>query len=569
MPGARFRSEASGGSPPGGRRTDAAAGGARSVRTTFLLLVALSMLARLYPAVTAANLTPDVVEYLDQARHDARGEWGATSLKRHYLDDYPVAYRGSGHRPPLFPLVAGAVLAAGGSVAAVQTLNALIASLAVGVWYLTFAALFSRRAAAGAALAASFSPWFWGTSVFPLTEPLSMLLAGAAAWTVAAGHGRTARGAAALGALCALAFLTRRMDLVLCPVLLWLWASETARRGPGPERRRAAALCLPFLAAGAVVLAPFAAKNVRDFGAPFHDPNAAVLRGGEETFDHYRAPLPGTVCAYVRGRGATTVLAGVARGFRRNLEQITVGPGGLGLATLALPLAAWAFFRERQPAGVRFLAGLAAVNLAAYSLVGSHGYDDPRFMLLTTVPLCGLCLHAVDTWPGPPRFFRDARGAGPGPAAVRGGLVALLVAASLLQGAVLFALEIRKVPTVTIAGTPVRVLPGALLRYDPATYDRLLRELSRRRGAGDVTATGMPWLVHFFTFAPTALLPVNLDRETLPAYLEEYRVRIVVLDPESLGRERFLRYAELLRDLARTGRGEVWESGPFVFYRDR
>lgn len=243
---------------------------------------------------------------------------------------------------------------------------------------------------------------------------------------------------------------------------------------------------------------------------------------------------------------------------------------------------------ERYSAGVWFLAGLACLNLVAYSLVGFHGYDDPRFILLTTFPLFALCLHAVETWPG----LRGAlRGTGPGEARApgapgdsarpdtaatgkrlhrgRGLLVGLLAAAAVAQGAAAFAVMIRKVPAVTIAGTPVRVLPRALLRYPPAEYDRLLGELARYAdGPGEAVATGMPWLVHFFAGGrPTALLPVDLTPETFPEYLARYRVRTVVLDPASLGQERFLRYRGMIEILAAAGDGAVWQSGSFVFYR--
>jgi hypothetical protein len=610
---------------PGKSCTGPAGNAGRKPLLTFALLVAVSLAVRLYPAVTAVNLTPDAVEYLDMARQDARGEFGAVTLKRHYLDAYPVTYPGNGLRPPLFPLAAGAVLAAGGSVITVQAANALAASLAVGVWFLAFAPLFSWRAAAGGALAASFSIWYWGSSVIALTEPLSMLLAGLTAWVVTTGRWRTLGGAAGLGGLCALSFLTRRMNGMLLPLVLGLFGLE-AWRGTGSvtDRLRFAGRCLVLLFVWAAVLAPFAVKNVRDFGTPFYDPNTAVFRGGEETFDHYSASPPATFAEYVRHKGVRPLAASVGRAALKNLKASLAGPGGLGLLSLALPLVVFYLFRGSQPPGVWFLVSLAVLNFTAYSLVGFHGYDDPRFILFTTFPLCPLCLQALERWPwigspvhpfvgafggpssrntaggSPARTRNHRRGAlAPSPSVsspcpedapahrirkgpenrrfagegkkpeIRSAVVGLLVAASVLQGVGVFALRIRKIPTVILDGTPVRVLPEALLRYPPLEYDRLFEEIGRRTAPGEIVATGMPWLVHFFAGRPTALLPVDLDLETLPAYLRAYRVRTVVLDPASMGRERFGEYRELLGDLARQDAGEITETPPFVLYRAR
>jgi hypothetical protein len=541
-----------------------AGNGGRKPLLTFALLVAVSFAVRLYPAVTAVNLTPDAVEYLDMARQNARGEFGAVSLKRHYLDASPVVYSGNGLRPPLFPLAAGAVLAAGGSVTTVQAANAFAASLAVGVWFLAFAPLFSWRAAAGGALAASFSIWYWGSSVIALTEPLSMLLAGLAAWVVTTGRWRTLRGAAGLGALCALAFLTRRMNGILLPLVLGLFGLEAWRSGSLTDRLRSAGRCLLLLFVWAAVLAPFAVKNVRDFGTPFYDPNTAVFRGGEETFDHYSTSPPATFAEYVRQKGVRHLAASVGRAALQNLKASLAGPGGLGLMSLALPLVVVSLFRGHQPPGVWFLVSLAMLNFTAYSLVGFHGYDDPRFILFTTFPLCPLCLQAVERWPRIRDRRFTVRGKRP---EIRSVVVSVLVAASVLQGAGGFALRLRKIPTVILDGTPVRVLPETLLRYPPLDYDRLFEEIGRRSPPGEIVTTGMPWLVHFFSGRPTALLPVDLNRETLPAFLRAYRVRTVVLDPASMGRERLGQYRELLGDLARQDAGEITETPPFVLYR--
>jgi len=530
----------------------------------FALIVAAAFCVRLYPAVSSVNLTPDAVEYLDQARHNARGSVGTVSIKRHYLDDYPVVHSGLGYRPPLFPLAAGAVLALTGSVRAVQTVNALIASLAVGVWYLAFARLFSRATAAGAAVAGAFGIWFWGTSAISLTEPVSMLVAGGILWTVAVGGWRSFAGAAALGGLCALAYLARHMNVLFLPLVAGLWAADAARGRPAARRGGAAARLLLAACVGAALIAPVAAKNIRDFGRPFYDPNAAVLRGGKETFNRFSARPPETFAGFLREADKARLIRDVARGYGENLKQILAGPGGLGLMGLALPLAALALVRERPAEGVWFLAGLAALNYAAYAPLYSFHYGDPRFILLSTFSLAPLCLHGVERW----AWLREKSLALTGkPGRLPRALVAVLVAASVLQGVWAFSAMLRRTPVQILDGTPVRVLPHALLRYAPGDYDRLFEEVRRLSGAGEVVATGLPWMVNFFTLRPTALLPVDLREETLPTFTETYRVGIVVLDPASMGEERFLRHVAWVRNLARSGRGTMTESGPFILYR--
>jgi hypothetical protein len=550
-------------SKPRKRFMDTAENGRRRKVSTFALLVILSLAIRLYPALSAVNLTPDAVEYLDLARHSSRGDFGTASIKRHYMDGYPVVYNGTGLRPPLFPIAAGGVLALLGTVTAVQACNALAASLAVGFWYLAFAALFSWRSAAGGALAATFSIWFWGSSVIALTEPLSMLLTGLICWVVASGRWRTLPGSAGLGALCALAYLTRHANVIFVPLVLGLWALETARGKTGKDRLRLAVRCLPALIAGAAVLTPFAVKNARDFGSPFYDPNRIVFRGGEETFDHFSARPPETLLEYSRQKGAPHLVKAVARGAQRNLKAVTTGPGGLGLMCLALPLLALQLFYVRQPEGVWFLTALVLLNFTAYSLVNFHGYDDPRFILLSTFPLYPLCLHSVEKMPW-------LKGKGPKGSGrrrdFRGIVVALLVAASVLQGVLVFALKIRKIPACTIAETPSRIFPAALLRHEPETYDSLFLEITRNAGPGTIVATGLPWLVNFYTGLPTALLPVDLTAETFPVFLDRYHVHMVVLDPASLGEERHLRYEGILRALAKKGVGRVIEDEPFFYY---
>ncbi len=530
---------------------------------TFAAIFVISLAMRLFPAASAVNLSPDVVEYIDQASHNVRGEFGVIAIKRHYFDSYPVVYSGIDDRPPLFPLLAAGVLALTGSVKAVQLFNAALASLAAAIWYLAFRRLVSWRAAAAGTLAGTFSIWFWGASSFALTEPLSLLMAALAAWTVAAGAWRRPAGAAALGALCALAYLTRHMNMIFGPAVIGFMALGTLRFEKRGTLWLAAARSLLVLAVAAVLLAPLAAKNTKEFGAPFYDPNRATLQWGENAFDRYSTRPSDSAGAFIRKIG----LDGYARMYGYSVLRLAsalfAGPGGLGLLTLAVPLLVLNLRREVHPPGVWFILILAALNFAIYSLAGIYGFYDPRFILLTLLPLYPLCLGAVESWP---RLAGRSLGIGSGRVNLPAVAVWTLAAAATVQGTVSYAVMNQRFPVVMISGEPVRIYPMERQYYRPADYEMLFERIEAGCAPGDVAATGLPWVVRYFTGRPTALLPVDLDEASLSSYLEAFDVRMVVLDRASLGAPLFERYLEMFERRSEAGAGEMEREGPFVFY---
>ena len=531
---------------------------------TVAAIFVVSFAMRLFPAASAVNLSPDVVEYIDQASHNVRGEFGIIAIKRHYFDSYPVVYSGIDDRPPLFPLLAAGVLALTGSVKAIQIFNAALASLAAAIWYLAFRRLVSWRAATAGTLAGTFSIWFWGASAFALTEPLSMLLAALAAWIVAAGAWRRPAGTAGLGALCALAYLTRHMNMIFGPAVIGFLALGTLRFEKRGTLWLAAARSLLVLAVAAVLLAPLAAKNTKEFGSPFYDPNRATLQWGENAFDRYSTRPPESASAFIHKIGPD----GYARMFGYSVIRLAsalfAGPGGLGLLTLAVPLLVLNLRREVHPPGVWFMLILAALNFVIYSLAGIYGFFDPRFILLTLIPLYPLCLGAVESWPRIAGRSLEIRGRRIHlPAAA----VWALAAAAVVQGTIAYSVMNQRFPVMTIAGEQVRIYPMERHYYRPADYERLFERIEAGCTTGDVVATGLPWLVRYFTGRPTALLPTDLDDASLSSYFEAFDVRMVVLDRASLGAPLFERYLEMFERRSEAGDGEMVREGPFVFYR--
>jgi len=532
-------------------------------RCTFAAIFLLSFAIRLFPAASAVNLSPDVVEYLDEASHNVRGEFGIIAIKRHYFDSYPVVYSGIDDRPPLFPLLVAGALALTGSVKAVQLFNAVLASLAAAVWYFAFRHLVSWRAAAAGTLAGTFSIWYWGTSSFAMTEPLSLLIAALAAWTVAVGAWRRPAGAAGLGALCALAYLTRHMNMIFFPAVIGFLALGYLRFEKGGTLWQAAARSLLVLGVAAVLLAPLAVKNIREFGSPFYDANRATLRWGENAFDRYSTQPPDSVSAFTHKVGPAWYARMFGHSVIRLASALFAGPGGLGLLTLAVPLLALHLRREVQPPAVWFILGLAALNFAIYSLAGIYGFYDPRFILLTLLPLFPLCFGAVETWP---RLAGRSLEIGGRRIHLQAAMVWGLAAAAVVQGGIAYIVMSHRFPVVTISGEPVRIYPMERHYYRPEDYERLFSVIEEGSALDEVVATGLPWLVHYFTGRPTALLPIDLDEGSLSSYIEAFDVRMVVLDRGSLGEPLFVRYLEMIESLSEAGRGEMTREGIFVFY---
>ena len=537
-------------------------GNRRLHRLIFAAILLVSFAIRLYPAASALNLSPDAVEYLDEAANTAEGKFGLLAIKRHYFDAYPVIYSGMDDRPPLFPLLAAGVMALGGSIPAVQVVNALIASLAAAVWYLAFAHLVSRRAAALGATAGSFSIWFWGSSAFAFTEPLSMLTAAVAAWIVSAGGWRRPAGAALLGALCALGYLTRHGNVIFFPLVLGLFALDPIVFNRGDGLRRAVTRIVLALVTAAVLLSPFAVMSLRDFGDPFYDPNEATLRWGWNAFDRYVTAPPESIAALVDDVGPVHLAKLIGRNVIRYLQALTVGPGGLWLAALAIPLLIPWLRRERPAPGVWFLLALAGLNLALNAF--NYGFFEPRYILLTTVPLYPLLFGALEGRPRPAASSLKSLGGGAFRStwAVWG-----LAVAAAVQGIAAFTFMIRQFPVQAVNDMEIRIYPEERRQYEPAGYEKLFAMIEGASDPGDTVSTRLPWLVRLFTGRPSALLPVDLDEGTFPGYLEAFDVRLVVLDRAFLGKPLFGRYQAILRHLVEAGEGELEEEGPFLLYR--
>jgi hypothetical protein len=205
----------------------------------------------------------------------------ARSLVDHL--NYPSAYAAgpgpTAFRPPGYPMfLAGVYAVTGGGPGAGRVAQALLGTVIVALIGLIALQLWGMRAKVVASGIAAVYPPLVLVGATLLSEPLFVvLLLGATAAALA--HRRAGRGvrwALAAGVLAGLAWLTRSLALLAFLPLAWLlW--------DGRPRWSRAALAAPatFLAAAALVVAPWTARNlaVLDAFIPVSDQAGYTLAG--------------------------------------------------------------------------------------------------------------------------------------------------------------------------------------------------------------------------------------------------------------------------------------------------
>lgn len=210
------------------------------------------------------------------ASDDYRTSYDAGDYHRHALsisagDGFPdsVFVDGpSAFRPPLYPYVLGATyFVSGDSVTAGRLAGALLGVLTVLLIYMiALTALRDRRIALAAAALAAVAPPLVLPSKALATEPLFLaVMMGAVLLALyARERGGDLRLAAAAGACCGLAALTRSNGVLLViPIAFGLW-----RFGPRPSRPRLGSLAAPTVAVVAALLtiAPWTVRNAVELG---------------------------------------------------------------------------------------------------------------------------------------------------------------------------------------------------------------------------------------------------------------------------------------------------------------
>jgi len=227
-------------------------------RWVLLAILAVALVSRLVFLVWAVGLESplrgDEVNYQDHAANIAAGRGLVDS------DGRPAA-----SRPPLLPLVLGAIyLVTGPHVEVGRLVQVLVGTAVVALTYLLARRLFSARIALGAAALAAVNPYLIFISSYVLTEGLYTVLA--LSFLVLLEGGRREAYAryqrlAALGGLLALTVLARPTAVGLAAFA----AAAVLITGTGSVAQRLARVGV--LAAGlALVLAPWAVRNHQRLG---------------------------------------------------------------------------------------------------------------------------------------------------------------------------------------------------------------------------------------------------------------------------------------------------------------
>jgi 4-amino-4-deoxy-L-arabinose transferase-like glycosyltransferase len=225
------------------------------------LIAALGLVVRLVVLFGPARDTEGFGDwhfFHDGANLLAQGHWFVEPFVHLFTGRFVPS---AGH-PPLWELVLGGVSSLGGTSANAQrATGCVLGALAIVLIGLLARRVGGERAGIAAAAVAALYPVFIGADTSLLSETLyGVLVAGSLLVALRVRDGAGPRAAAGLGALVALAALTRSEALILVPLLalpVAMWSR------PGRWTRAVA-----VVAACAVVLAPWAIRNWSEFGRP-------------------------------------------------------------------------------------------------------------------------------------------------------------------------------------------------------------------------------------------------------------------------------------------------------------
>lgn len=222
-----------------------------------MVLVALALRLVVVAADSGYEPANDAFEYDYYARSIAAGDGYPES--GYLLYGGPTAIRGPG-----YPYLLGGVYAlSGDSRLAGQLAGAALGALTVLLLYLIVARIWGRRTGlAAAALAAAFPPLvLLSRDLVSETLFLPLVLAAALCVLEFRRSGGTLRWAAAAGALCGLAALTRNAGIALVlPIALGVWTARPALR---PRSLSAPAIAV---ACALLTVAPWLVRDAAEFG---------------------------------------------------------------------------------------------------------------------------------------------------------------------------------------------------------------------------------------------------------------------------------------------------------------
>jgi hypothetical protein len=325
----------------------------RSFTARLALAVAVGLAVRvLYVVLVARKIAPfgDAVTYHGWAQTIADGV-GWVRVPHPELDLFHVAPEPSAEHGPLFSLVLAGFYKLGATGWTAQK----ICVCGIGASTIVFTGLAAREAAGAragliAAWVAALYPFLWVADGTLLAESLSTALIAASLWLAlrfvrAPSAGR----AATLGAVLALAALARGEALLLVPLLLI----------PLAWRARSLTAGVAMLAAFAVVLAPWTARNLARFEEPvLVSTNSNSVFAGSNCRPAYHGDLTGLWALACYGSVKPGDESQQALEYRRQGFDYAGDHAGRAPVVMAVRLArVWELYRPLQQVQYEFLEG--------------------------------------------------------------------------------------------------------------------------------------------------------------------------------------------------------------------
>lgn len=342
-------------------------------RRTEVLVLAAALAAGIALRVRVAVLNPmpagdGIASEMEMARSLPEGGGFSTMRKWTLYDPSMEPVRPEGNRQPAMSVIlAGVFLVTGVSFAAAQA-----AAVLIGMACILAAWAWCRRAF-GPGPALMLSCWLALDPLFVWysTQPDSLMLFTGFFFAVLLAAGEAAPGprrAAALGALCAAAWLTRTQALPMAAgVLVSLL----------PRARRKAANAAAFTTVFLVAASPWLARNWESFGSPLYSQNGQfLLNENHWAAWEVRSSAP-TPLDILHHQGAAAVLAALGRGVARILEPFTIGTlhrgevfGGPSL--IVFTIAAAIALRDAKSRRSMFVPALAGLPMLAVLVLHEH-----------------------------------------------------------------------------------------------------------------------------------------------------------------------------------------------------
>jgi len=463
----------------------------RRTRVTLLVLLLLAAGVRLPMLRIHLDPSPDGAEYLNVARHMARGEGPILSIKSQLFDRRPVVRSTIGNRGPLYPALVAVGLRmfrSADDLLVARATSCLLSLLGCAVCLLLFVRVFGWQVGAAGAALVALNPRSVIYGVEPLGDQLAFAVSVSALAWHAAHRARGARWSLGEGALAGLGQLARPTGLVLLVILL-------AGHLLGRRWRAAGWLMVGFL----LVAAPYFYANWRQNGSPFYSVSAydyAVADHQEGTW-HGLDWLPTTPGQFVAQHPAL-VAELVWRKTRENLAVVMAQLGPLLLLLPLLPLGWW-----RRERGVTL--SYACANLLLYCFSWA-AVGAPRYLLSSYLLPLPFLLEAA-RWPRWRRLHRI------GPA-----LLTLSVGVTVVSFTAQNVAHYQQ-----RSGAAQRRSPLTALRANAAAW------VKRETNPDAVVATNNPWLVNYLTERPAVICPRFSHRAQVAPFLREHAVSSVVL----------------------------------------